>query len=474
MIRVDNEADQIVIAKVYKAGQEQILRFWDELSFEQRNALLEQIRRVDFQELQSLGKLLSESKDQDHSPGKLDPPELIALPETDAEQAAHKRARDQGLEWLAAGQVAAFVVAGGQGTRLGWNQPKGTYPVGPVSQKPLFALFAEQVLAWNKRFRREIPWCVMTSVGNDATTRAFFDDQEYFGLPKTSVHFMVQRNLPVVDARGKILLTRKDRMAMSPDGHGGALFALQRSGVLEQLLAQGVKHLSYFQVDNPLCQILDPVFIGYHALRNSQASSKIVSKVDPMEKVGVLGLRNGQLSVIEYSELSDELRYARDEQGRLVYRAGSIANHVFCLNFLKELLESTHKLPYHLAHKKVPTVNKDGDSVPATEPNGYKFERFIFDTLPQAERSMIFEVAREEGFEPLKNADGANSPETVRAAMIERAARWLEYAGVEVERDAEGVATQVFEINAATATAPEELKDKVDEGWTPPAGQSQF
>lgn len=467
MLRFDNEGDQILYAKAQKAGQKHLFQFWNELDSEQRRRFLDQIQTIDFQQLSQLTRLLEDNlnlSDSEIIVQDLRPAEFIEVPESPEEKAREAKAAEIGEALIAAGKVAAFVVAGGQGTRLGWDAPKGTYPVSPIEKKSLFQLFAEQIQAWNLRYNIQIPWFIMCSPSNRQETEDFFKEHKYFGLSKLCTRFIVQRQLPVVNSQGAILLENKGRMATSPDGHGGALTALEDAGGMQWLKERGVEHLSYFQVDNPLCKVLDPVFLGYHMLEESEASSKVVSKVDPWEKVGVLGYSGPLFRVIEYTELTDEDRMLRDVKGRLAFRGGSIANHVFKLDFLARLVGDHEGLPYHLAHKKVTTIDEDGDELIPEEANGYKFERFIFDTLSEAKNPCSLEVRREHQFEPLKNKDGANSAATVHRALVEYYAAWFEAAGVEVPRDEAGQSKVLCEVSALTAMTLEEFCRKVAQG----------
>lgn len=468
MIKVEDEADQVLIAKVYRAGQEQVFRFWDSLDVRGREELLAQLRTIDFQELAALDRLRAEQL-EGAAPADLgerpEPPPIVGLPTDEESVKERERALALGESLIAEGKVAAFVVAGGQGTRLGWDHPKGTYPVGPVSGKSLFQLFAEQLKRRAERAGRAIPWIILTSSGNAAETRDFFKEHGDFGLPEGTVRFIQQRDLPVVDQRGKMLLSGPSKIAFSPDGHGGSLTALRRSGALEELSRRGVEHIFYWQVDNPLCPVLDPVLLGYHADAQAEASSKVVAKTDPWEKVGVLGYIGPKLKVIEYSELDDDLRHAREsENGPLRYRAGNIAVHVFRVDYLLEQTEDGVGLPYHLAHKVVPVVDKDGRTVRPEAPNGIKFERFVFDVLADTKVHVTQEVDRAEEFAPLKNGDGADSPETVRAAILERSRRWLEQAGHEL------AAGRPVEVSPGLALSPAGLAERLPEGWRAPDG----
>jgi UDP-N-acetylglucosamine/UDP-N-acetylgalactosamine diphosphorylase len=311
--------------------------------------------------------------------------------------------------------VAALVVAGGQGSRLGFDKPKGMFPVGPAGES-LFELMARQVA------ERGVRLLVMTSPATDIDTRAYFADHSDFGLSPGQVRYFQQGTMPAVDAAtGRLLLEAPGRLALSPDGHGGTLTALASSGLLAELKAAGVKHVFYFQVDNPLVRIADPAFVGRHIEAGSEASSKVVRKTEPGEKVGVLALGNGRCGIVEYSDLPRELAERRAADGRLAFDAGNIAVHLFAVPFLERVTAGADRLPFHLARKKVPFYDPEtGEFVTPASENALKFERFVFDALPKAGRWLAVACRREDEFAPLKNATGPDSPETVRAAVVKR------------------------------------------------------
>jgi UDP-N-acetylglucosamine/UDP-N-acetylgalactosamine diphosphorylase len=371
--------------------------------------------------------------------------------------------RAAGEEALRRGEVAALVVAGGQGSRLGFEHPKGMYPVGPVSRKGLFQIHAEKVLALGRRYGKQPPLLVMTSPATDAETREFFAEKNYFGLPREEIFFFRQGTMPALDlATGRLLFESPGRLFLSPDGHGGTLTALARSGLLERLQKRGIRHLFYFQVDNPLVKVADPIFLGRHLSARSEASSKIVPKQGPKDRLGNLILVEGRCTMIEYSDLPDSLAHERDETGRLRLWVGSPAIHLFDLDFLARLTEGAGKLPFHIARKKVPHLDESGQVVEPDKENALKFERFIFDVLPLAERWLVVETSHREEFAPLKNAEGADSPRTVEAALANLAADWMQRAGVEVPRTAGDEPAFALEVSPLFALDAGELAAKVD------------
>jgi UDP-N-acetylglucosamine/UDP-N-acetylgalactosamine diphosphorylase len=452
VLKVDGELDQVVVAKTYEAEQQHVFRFWAQLDESQQRRLLDQLAAVDFQQLHKLVQLI----DIKAKAGE----ELKPIPPTTYEPARRAELAELGWKALADGRVACLVVAGGQGTRLGWPAPKGTYPVGPVSEKSLFALFAEQLCATGERAGKPVDLYVLCSRLNREQTEGFFRDHGFFGLNPQHVTFLVQGELPNTDPRGKLLLSSPSEVALSPNGHGGTFKALQ-AAALQTMAERGQDYLFYWQVDNPLCRVADPVFLGAHIAEEVEASTKTVKKVDSTEKVGVLAYRNGRVGVAEYSELSDDMQEAREEGGDLLYRAGNTAIHIFSRSFLDRLGESEFQLEHHLARKAVPCIDEQGKPLVPDEPNAIKFETFIFDLLAEAKGHLAFEVVREEEFEPLKNKSGPYSAKTVKRALSERAARWIEAAGHEVERDADGKAVLTYEVSSLTALDPESLKAKL-------------
>jgi len=367
---------------------------------------------------------------------------------------AWARAKAAGEEALRAGRVAAFTVAGGQGTRLGYDGPKGTFRVTPLKQKPLFQVFAEKIRAAGARYGRPLHWFIMTSHANHAATESFFAENKFFGLDRARVHFFRQGRMPAVGFDGKILLETKSSIALSPDGHGGSLRALERSGSLDLMRREGVDTLSYFQVDNPLVRSIDPVFIGWHVLRGSEMSSKMVPKAFPEEKVGHFCVQNGKLVVIEYSDLPLAMQRETDASGQLRYLAGSIAIHLLDREFVRRMAagagskeQGAGALPFHRADKKIPSLDASGNSVKPEKPNGVKFEMFVFDALPFAKNPVVIETRRENDFSPVKNAEGVDSPKTARDDQLRQFARWLKAGGAAIDTDATHLPRATLEVS---------------------------
>lgn len=462
---------QDLAERLKRHGQEHLLEYWDDLDVPQREALAAEIASIDFDQLD---RLIAELVRKDVAQAEVDadavrPIDVVRMPQTDAERAARRRATEAGEEALANGEVGVIVVAGGSGTRLGFAGPKGTFPIGPVSSVSLFQIHAEKVVALGRRYGKQPPLYVMTSPENHEATVRFFEDHDRFGLDH--VRFFVQGQMPAVDlATGKVLLADRGRIAMSPDGHGGTLTALAAPGhagcgssCLGEMGDRGVRTLFYFQVDNPMVEIADPTFIGLHRQAQADMSFKVVEKMTPDEKVGVVVSVDGKPQVIEYSDLPRSLAEKRSEDGQLAYWAGSIAIHILECSFVERLV-GVHRLPFHRAIKKVPCLGAGGEAIKPAEPNAVKFEQFIFDALPEAERFVVVETDRAVEFEPLKNAVGPDSPATVHQRMSDLFGGWLEQAGVSVPRRGDGSIPFAIEISPLFALDAHELKSKIEPG----------
>ncbi|MCC6679629.1 MAG: UTP--glucose-1-phosphate uridylyltransferase [Phycisphaeraceae bacterium] len=454
-----SERYQQALRTLESIDQAQVFRFYEQLNDQQRDQLLTQVENIDWPEVARLVETHVKRTPALNLPKNVQPAPYYPCQPTSELKPRYQQARSLGEQLIREGKVAAFIVAGGQGTRLGWDGPKGTFPATPIRKLSLFGCFAEYLIALNIRFGVSIPWYVMTSLVNDADTRAFFAAQNYFGLNRQDVFIFPQAMMPAMDmATAKVLLADRDSLALSPNGHGGSLKALHTSGALKDMAQRGIEQISYVQVDNPIVRVVDPLFLGLHALDSAQMSSKMLPKCEPFEKLGNFCLINGQVTVIEYSNLPQELAVQRLDNGDLRFRAGSIALHAIRVDFVRKLNEAPggFALPFNRAEKKVPFVDlQTGEMVSPQKPNAIKLETFVFDALPMAQTSIIYETSRDDEFAPIKNATApgaVDSPATSTAMQIDRARTWLRQAGVEVADDA------VVEIKATTALYPEDLR----------------
>ncbi len=374
--------------------------------------------------------------------------------------------QSKGEELIAAGKVACFTVAGGQGSRLGYEGPKGCYPTSCVTNKPLFEMFAQTIYANERKYNTVIPWYIMTSPLNHKQTIAFFQDHNHFGLNPDNIKFFEQGVMPSFDANtGDLLLGDPAHLATNPDGHGGAYKALHKSGALDDMIARGIEQLSYFQIDNPNAKIIDPIFIGLHAHSpesSAEFSSKMVAKAHAQEKVGVFCLVGETLSVVEYSDLPEELAEMTNDQNELMFNAGSIAIHTISTAFIQKIAtDPNYALPFHRAVKKVSHFDPaTGQQVDPQEPNAIKLEQFVFDAIALADRSIVLETDRVEEFAPVKNATGADSIETSKQLQSQRAASWLQAAGVSIPTNDDGTVNATIELSPLTALCPADLIGK--------------
>jgi len=444
-------------------GQEHLLHFWDQLSAAHQAQLAEQIQGIDFAQIAQLYREATspqaETTDHAERARRAERPPAIRLSEQTA--AVTAQARERGEQALRAGKVGVVLVAGGQGTRLGFDHPKGLFPIGPLSQACLFQILFEKILASRRRYGANIPLYIMTSPATDAETRAALAKHEQFGLPAADVQVFCQGTMPAVDAKsGQLLLEEPGRLFLSPDGHGGMLPALAHGGALADIQRRGIENLFYMQVDNPLVAVLDPAFIGHHLEAQAEVSTQVVAKKTPVDRVGNVVTLDGQVQIIEYSDLPNDVAELRMPDGSLKFWAGNIAVHVFDVAFLERMSAAGGKLPFHFASKKVPFVDDGGKLVEPAKPNAIKFEQFIFDLLPAAHRSLVVEVDERAVFAPVKNAPGAagDTPDSVRQQMIDLHRSWLAAAGAQVDNGAKVEISPLFALDA------EEVRRKIEPG----------
>jgi len=467
--------DQLA-ARLAGVNQSHVYAFYSQLAPDRQAALDAQVASLDWPLIDSLVSTIVRHPHPFTLPASIAPaPYYPNKPKDPATAAKLRAAFDHGQALLREGKVASFVVAGGQGSRLGWDGPKGTFPGTPIKKKPLFQCFAEFLLALGRRAGKPVPFYIMTSPQNHAATVDFWTKHNHFGMNKNDVVFFPQDSLPAIGYDGKVLLESKDSLALSPNGHGGSLLALHKSGALADMARRGVTQISYFQVDNPIVRCVDPTFIGLHDLDGAQMSSKMLPKVAPKEKLGNLCLADGKVTIIEYSDLPDALAEQRLPNGDLALRSGSIALHALRRDFVEQLNAHGFALPYHRAEKKIPCIDLGtGQPLKPEKPNAIKLETFVFDALPLADTSIIYETDRIDEFAPIKNAEGVDSAVSARAITLQRNAQWLEAAGVSVPRKADGTPDCVIEIAPSFAIYPADVAAKKSQIAAIKAGDERY
>lgn len=443
-----------------KFGQGHLSEQAGKLDSESANRLNDQIAGIDFGQLSELVNSTEKAVDWTALAAKAVPPPAVKLGKAHPDF-SEADAREAGEAAIRSGKVGMILVAGGQGTRLGFDKPKGMFEIGPVSKRTLFQMHCDRLLAVMKRYGVSIPMYIMTSPATDAETAAYFAENQRCGLSENELRIFCQGTMPAVDsATGKVLLSAEDQIALSPDGHGGLVAALSKNGCLAEAKNQGIEYFYYAQVDNPLAQLCDPALIGYHILAKSQMTTQVVQKRFATEKVGNVVEIDGKVQIIEYSDLPESVAEQTNEDGTLRLWAGNIAVHVFDRSFLDDVVGSVDGLPFHRASKKVPFIDESGNLVAPEEPNAIKFERFVFDLLPLAQNSIVVEGDPTQVFAPVKNANGAavDTPEASQAALNAIHRGWLEAAGATL---AEGVQVEISPTWALDAT---EAAAKIESG----------
>jgi UDP-N-acetylglucosamine/UDP-N-acetylgalactosamine diphosphorylase len=418
------------------AGQEHVLGFYAELKPAAREQLDRQLQALDLDVLDQLTHNARDAPDWSAMAHRATPPPAIRLDDRDAAFITPAAARRAGEAALRGGRVGAILVAGGQGTRLAFAHPKGMFPIGPVSGHSLFQILIEKVVATARRYNTSVPLYVMTSPATHEETIAYLASHQRFGLPAEDLRIFCQGTMPAVDAvAGKLILATKDSLALAPDGHGGMLEALCKSGALQHARDRHITLFSYGQIDNPLLQLCHPELIGYHLLAESEMTTQVIRKVDPFERVGNVVMVDGKMHIIEYSDLPQDVAQLRNPDDTLYVWAGSIAVHVFDAAFLQRISHQADALPFHRAQKKVPFVDAQGVAQTPDQPNALKFERFIFDLLPWARNTIVVEGNTAEVFAPVKNAEGAptDTPAATKNALTRLHTQWLRQAGAHVK-----------------------------------------
>ena len=389
-----------------KNGQGHVMRGFDNLSEDKKAAFLEQIANINWSDFKLIGS------EGNINRGEFSVPPAVELAEIASRTEEFEAA---GLEALKKGEVAAVLLAGGMGTRLGFDLPKGCFNVGLTHELYIFECLINNLMDVVKKAGTFVPLYIMTSEKNDENTRNFFEEHNYFGYDKTYVKFFIQDMACAVDYNGKLLLEEEGRLATSPNGNGGWFASMVKAGLTKDLHEKGVKWINIFAVDNVLQRIADPVFVGATILGNYVAGSMVVRKVEPAEKMGLLCLEDGHPSIVEYYEMSKEMSEAKAEDGSLLYKFGVILNYLFSVEKLEEIVNN--QMLVHVVEKKIPFVDENGNHVSPTEPNGYKFELLVLDMINMMDNNLAFEVDREYEFAPIKNLHGVDSVDSARELL---------------------------------------------------------
>lgn len=390
--------------KLEKYGQLHVLKYYEELSGYEKEALIEQIENTDLAVLEQC-----RHKEELNPRGKITPIGVMQLTEIESKREAYTKI---GLEAIRAGKVGAVLLAGGMGTRLGSDAPKGVYNIGLTKEVFIFQRLVENLLEVVREAGAWIPLYVMTSDKNHAATTAFFEEKNYFGYQPDYVTFFMQDMAPAADYNGKVYMEEKWKMSTSPNGNGGWFLSMMKWGVTDKIREAGVEWLNVFAVDNVLQRIADPCFVGATIATDSAVGAKVVRKNAPDEKVGAICLEDGRPSIVEYYEMTEELMNATDEKGEPAYNFGVILNYLFREKDLEEIVAK--KLPLHIVEKKIPYLDDNGMAVKPETPNGYKFEQLVLDMIHELDSCLPYEVVRNREFAPIKNRTGIDSVESAR------------------------------------------------------------
>ena len=397
-----------------KTGQEHLLKQYERLTDDKKKQeFLNSILTIDFDAINEI--YLNSKKNITNKDFTIEPIKFIDKERIDEKE--YIEYEKLGKEIIKNGKLAVVTMAGGQGTRLGHTGPKGTFDLGLGNHKSIFEILCDTLKAENERYGVSVPWYIMTSDENNAETVEFFEKNNYFGYNKGDIFFFTQSKLPMVDTEGKCLIDEKGNIKEAADGHGGIFKSILKGGALYDMQSRGIEWVFIGGVDNVLVKPVDPVLIGLSIKDNVEAAGKSIIKANPHEKVGIFCKKDGRPSVIEYSEISDELAEERLENGELKYAESHILCNLFSLNAINKI--ASIDLPYHVAFKKAKYIDNDGNLIISDNPNAYKFESFIFDAFEKLDDLVVLRVKRENEFAPVKNAEGEDSPETARKLYIE-------------------------------------------------------
>lgn len=459
-----------LIAALYDHGQDTAARWLQRLDGASQSALAAELAAVDLAVVAELRAFL-ESESAGIDAGSLEPAPVVPLPSGPEEAAAERDVAALGDEIVREDTMGIVTVAGGQGTRLGHDGPKGTYPITPVTRKSLFQHHAEKIAAARRRWRAALPWYVMTSPDNHEETLAFFERHAWFGLAPDSVRFFAQGVLPILGPDGCLQVAPGPHVLSGPDGHGGVVRALARCGLLDDMKRRGLRRLSYFQVDNPMVRIVDPRMIGYHVALGSELTSKVVARRDEKEGLGLATLAAGRPRIVEYVDVDQDPALkrrtsARGPSGELIFRFGSIAIHVIDLALIERAAAMPHGLPLHVTTRSYDVLTDPDQPGLVRKVACRKFERFVFDLMFATSRAIFMETDRQGEFAPVKRAGDASQDDTpgrAEAMMMAQWAQWLAEAGVDIrEPGPDRLPARKIEIAPGFALDARELRDRLE------------
>lgn len=401
------------LKKLKKYGQEHLLCRYEYLDDEKKEKIINQIKNIDFDQVIDLFNITSKSiKDPSGEVTSIDYVDKSKLTPEE-----YQKYYNAGKKEIEAGKYAVVTMAGGQGTRLGYVAPKGTFKIGGGVEKSLFEALSDTIKEARSKFNAKIPWYIMTSRENNNATEKFFEKNDFFGLPYEDVKFFKQGELPMLDTNGKLMLDETGLIKLASDGHGGVFESIVKNGYLDDMKTRGIEWIFISGVDNVLAGLVDPIALGLAITEGTQATGKSVVKRSPDENVGVFCKKNGKPYVIEYTEITEQMANARDEKGELLYGESHILTNLFNIKALENIAHN--KLPYHKAFKKAKYMDENGEIVKPEKPNAFKYESFIFDAFERMDNMSILRVKREDEFAPLKNAEGNDSPDTARQLYID-------------------------------------------------------
>lgn len=399
--------------KLQKYGQEQVLNRYKYLSDEKKEKLINQIKNIDFDQIKELFDITHKSVKK--IDGEISSINFVDKSKLSKEE--YEKYYNIGSKIIKDGKYAVVTMAGGQGTRLGYVAPKGTFKIGGGVDKSLFEALSDTIKDAKNKFDTTIPWYIMTSRENNDATEKFFEKNDFFGLPYEDIKFFKQGELPMLNTDGKLMLDEAGLIKLAADGHGGVFESLVKNGYLEDMKKRGIEWIFISGVDNVLAGLVDPIAVGLAVSEGNLATGKSVVKRSPDENVGVFCKRNGKPYVIEYTEITDEMANAKNEDGELIYGESHILTNLFNIKALENIAKN--KLPYHKAFKKAKYMDDNGEIVVPEKPNAYKYEAFIFDAFESLDDMSVLRVKREDEFAPLKNADGEDSPNTARQLYMD-------------------------------------------------------